>query len=404
MKKLSLNVVGATLLFLVFAPVANTQDENPPVSDGIANTPVSLGTAGDFALLAKTSIVSNPSSLVIGDMGISPAGVSSISGFSLTPDFTNKFATSSQVVGEVYAPDYFDPTPSKLTAAIADMDAAYADAAGRPANITELGGGSIGGMTLAPGVYSWTADLFVGSDITLTGDGTDVWIFQIGEDLLVGNGTRIRLVGGVDTRNVVWQVVGSVTIEADARFEGIVLGGTTISALPASLVHGGLLSKGDVNVDNTTVVKTFPQGTSIYGTGTPGCFGTIGMNASEAPVVGTSEFALLATNAPINALGGAILSSLQDEAGTFFSEIGILLHVNFIDTTDYQIFGVVSRPLGLAVGRIPIPNESSLVGQTFYAQTFWFEPVGESCGGSPIGLISSNGLVVTILPSPEESK
>ena len=59
------------------------------------------------------------------------------------------------------------------------------------------GSGNIGGLTLVPGLYKFTSGLSVtGSDVTLTGSATDVWIFQIASNLTVGNGIKVILAGG----------------------------------------------------------------------------------------------------------------------------------------------------------------------------------------------------------------
>ena len=89
------------------------------------------------------------------------------------------------MTGKVYAADYGVPTPSKLTTAIADMGLAFTDAAGRAPHVTELGSGNIGGMTLAPGVYKWGTGLLIPTDLTLDGDATAVWIFQVAQNLAV---------------------------------------------------------------------------------------------------------------------------------------------------------------------------------------------------------------------------
>ena len=123
-------------------------------SDGSASASrlaVNLGTAGDYAILAKSGISTVPTSAITGDLGVSPAAATYITGFSLTADATNVFSTSPQVTGKVYAADYAPPTPSNLTTAVGDMQLAFTDAAGRAPDVTELGAGNIGGMTLARG-------------------------------------------------------------------------------------------------------------------------------------------------------------------------------------------------------------------------------------------------------------
>src|SRR2546430_15650289 len=88
-------------------PTSNTNARNPA---GAGPAPVSLGSAGDpgasgsYAILAKSGISSVPGSAVTGDMGLSPAAASFVTGFALIADATNVFATSTQVAGKGFAP------------------------------------------------------------------------------------------------------------------------------------------------------------------------------------------------------------------------------------------------------------------------------------------------------------
>jgi len=107
--------------------------------------PVNLGTSANYVILAKSAISTVPPSAVTGNLGVSPISSTAITGFSLIMDSSGQFSTSSQVTGKVYAPDYATPTPVNLTAAVGDMQTAYADAAGRTLpDHTELGTGNIG--------------------------------------------------------------------------------------------------------------------------------------------------------------------------------------------------------------------------------------------------------------------
>lgn len=96
------------------------------------------------------------------------------------------FATSPPVTGRVYAADYAPPSPANLTTAIGDMELAFTDAAGRAPDVTELGAGDIGGLTLEPGVYAWGTGVSMANDITLAGSATDVWIFQMAQSHTLG--------------------------------------------------------------------------------------------------------------------------------------------------------------------------------------------------------------------------
>ena len=220
--------------------------------------PVNLGMAGGFAILAKSGVSTVPMSAVTGHVGLSPAAATFVTGFSLTLDSTTVFSTSLQVTGHVFASDYTPPTPANLTTAVGDMELAFTDAAGRPAGVTELGAGDIGGMTLAPGVYAWGTGLLIPTDVTLDGSATDVWIFQIAQDLTVANGTNVFLTGGALARNVFWQVSGLVSFGTTSHFEGIVLCQTSIALQTGATINGRLLAQTAVTLDGSTVVEPAP--------------------------------------------------------------------------------------------------------------------------------------------------
>jgi hypothetical protein len=194
--------------------------------------PVLLGTAGNFLILAKTGISSVPTSILTGDIGVSPAAASFVTGFSLTADSTNVFSTSPQVVGggKVYAANMAGPTPSNLTTAVLDMQTAYTDAAGRPTpDFLNLNSGNIGGLTLVPGLYKFGSAVTIPSDVVISGAANDVWIFQMSGDLIMSNAKRMTLSGGAQAKNIFWQVAGQVTIGTTAHFEGNILSQTGIT-------------------------------------------------------------------------------------------------------------------------------------------------------------------------------
>jgi hypothetical protein len=213
---------------------------------------VSLGTSGNFVVLAKSAINNNPTSVITGNLGLSPAATSFIAGFTLT-DATG-YATSAQVTGNVYAADMANPTPMNLTTAVENMITAYNDAAGRTsADFLELGAGNIGGKTLSPGLYKWTSTVTVPSSITISGNATDVWIFQISGDLSTSSAINVVLSGGALAKNIFWQVAGQVTLGTTTHFEGIILSKTGITLQTAASVNGRLLAQTAVVLDANVV-------------------------------------------------------------------------------------------------------------------------------------------------------
>ena len=223
---------------------------------GDNSQPMSLDAAGDFVILAMAGISVVPTnSDITGDIGVSPAAASSITDFDLTADATGVFSTSAVVTGRVFASDYAAPTPADLTAAVGDMELAYVDAAGRAADVTELGAGDIGGLTLDPGVYKWGTDLLIPTDLTLAGDETEVWIFQIAQNLTLSSGVEVLLSGGALPENIVWQVGGGVDLGTTSHLEGIVLGKTAITLRTGASVNGRLYAQTAVALDGNTIVE-----------------------------------------------------------------------------------------------------------------------------------------------------
>lgn len=236
---------------------ASPADSGNPSGDATSSSrlAVNLGTAGDFVILAKSGISTVPTSAVTGNVGVSPSAASFLTGFSLTADATNVFATSPQLIGKAYASDYAPPTPSKLTTAVGDMQLAFTDAAGRAPDVTELGAGNIGGKTIGPGVYKWGTSVLITSDVTLAGGATDVWIFQVAQDLTMSSATKVILTGGALAKNIFWQVAGLVDLGTTAHAEGVILSQTGITLRTGASINGRLLAQTAVTIDGSTVTE-----------------------------------------------------------------------------------------------------------------------------------------------------
>jgi hypothetical protein len=215
---------------------------------------VNLGTAGNYVILAKTAITNVPKSAITGDLGLSPAATSYITGFSLTN--ATGYATSPQVTGKIYAADMVTPTSSNLTTAVLNMQTAYTDAAGRPnPDFLNLGAGNIGGLTLTPGLYKFTSAVVIPTNITISGGPNDVWIFQIAGTLNMSSAVKITLSGGAQAKNIFWQVAGAVTLGTTSHFEGNILGQTGINLQTGASINGRMLAQTAVTLDQNTVTQ-----------------------------------------------------------------------------------------------------------------------------------------------------
>jgi hypothetical protein len=209
--------------------------------------PVNLGSAGAFVVLSKSGITDVPASEITGNVGTSP-----ITGAA-------DHLTCAEVTGKVYSVDAAGPapcnikSPAKLTTAIGDMQTAYTDAASRPPTTTELGAGNIGGLTLAPGVYSWSTSVTIPDSVALKGGRNAVWIFQISKNLMVSSGKAVVLRGHARARNVFWQVAGKTTLGTTSHFEGTILSKTLIAMKTGASINGRLLAQTAVTLQMNSV-------------------------------------------------------------------------------------------------------------------------------------------------------
>ncbi|KAJ6524688.1 ice-binding protein [Mycena vulgaris] len=203
---------------------------------------VNLRTAANYTILAETGVTTVPPSVITGAVAVSPIAAAAMTGFSLTLDSAGQFSTSGQVTGHLYAADYAVPTPSTLSIAIADMGTAFTDATGRiTPDFTNLAGGAIGGLILTPGLYKWTTGVSLSSDISIAGNATDTWIFQVTGTLALATGVKMGLAGD------------SVNAGAGSHIEGVVLGQTQITLQTGATANGRLLAQTLVALQQATV-------------------------------------------------------------------------------------------------------------------------------------------------------
>jgi len=215
--------------------------------------PVNLGTAGNFVILSKTGITTTGTTHITGNIGASPIAAAAITGFGLVLDRTGTFSTSTLVTGRVYAANYRAPTPAMLTLAVGAMQTAYTNAAGRPASVRNLGGGKIGGLTLAPGVYKWGTGVTIATNVTLSGNSNAVWIFQIAGTLNISSAKKVILTSGAQAKNIFWQVADVTTLGTYSTFNGNILDKTLIAVQTGAVLNGRALAQTAVTLQANTI-------------------------------------------------------------------------------------------------------------------------------------------------------
>ncbi len=267
--------IPATCLLLFLASALNAYAQAP-----------NLQTAGNFAVLAGAGIVSaDAGTTIVGDVGSSP-----------TPTVTGLLA--SQVTGTLYT-----AANAVLTTAQTQLTAAYLDAAGR-SSCTPLTGalGTGTNTNLGPGVYCFSTAALLNGTLTLTGNSTDVWIFQIGSTLTTATGATVAFTGGASPCNVFWQVGTSATIQTGNNFAGNIMALMSITLDGGTLNGRALARNGSVTISGQETIINACSGSSsvpsivlspvnssiVCGTAGSSITKTAVVLANGLPVVGTT--------------------------------------------------------------------------------------------------------------------
>lgn len=214
---------------------------------------INLRSTASFVVLAGSLISNVPTSAVTGDIGLSPAAGSFITGFGGT-----------EITGTTYTADATGPAGSVtdatgLTAAKGDLTTAYNDAAGRTSTDIVLLAGNIGGLTLTPGLYKSSGSLEISSgDLTFDakGDASAVFIIQIASSLNTTSGRKVILSGGALASNIFWQVGTSATLGTTSVFKGTIMADQSISMNTGASIQGRLLARiAAVTIESSTIVN-----------------------------------------------------------------------------------------------------------------------------------------------------
>ncbi|HZQ49823.1 MAG TPA: ice-binding family protein [Candidatus Dormibacteraeota bacterium] len=201
----------------------------------LAATDPGLGTAGNFAVLAGTTVTNTGPSWITGLLGVAPG--SAVTGF---PPGTS----GTQHKGD-----------SVATTAQTNLAAAYTNAAAQPCPGTNnFTGVNLGGKNLVPGVYCQTTAPTLTGTLTLNGAG--VYIFQIGSTLVTASGARVVLINGAQPCDIFWQVGSSATIATSTTFIGNIMALTSIAMQTGATLNGRALARGGaVTLDTNRIIR-----------------------------------------------------------------------------------------------------------------------------------------------------
>jgi hypothetical protein len=208
-----------------------------------ARAQITLGTADAFSVLAGTTVINTGFSVIDGgNVGVSPG--SAIVGFP---------------PGVVVPPYVLHPADGVALQAQTDLTTAYNSAAGLSPNM-DLTGQDLGGLTLVPGVYSFSSSAQLTGPLTLNylGNPDAQFVFQIGSTLTTASASSVlSLNGGLGAGcNVFWQVGSSATLGTATAFTGHILALADITLTTGASLDGSALARnGRVTLDNNRITN-----------------------------------------------------------------------------------------------------------------------------------------------------
>ncbi|MEH2027775.1 MAG: ice-binding family protein [Nostoc sp.] len=198
-----------------------------------------LGTANDFGVLGGSTVTNTGPSVIMQSLGVN-AG-SSATGFS--PGIVN---------GTIFTSD--------AVAAQAQLDNASAyNYLAKLSPTKELTGVDLGGLTLTPGVYSFSSSAQLTGKLTLDnqGDPNALFVFQIASTLTTASDSSVVTTNG-EAPNVFFQIGSSATLGTGTQFMGNILALTSITLTTGVNIECGraLAQNGAVTMDTNKVSST----------------------------------------------------------------------------------------------------------------------------------------------------
>nr|A0A7D5JNZ7.1 RecName: Full=Ice-binding protein; Short=nIBP; Flags: Precursor [Nostoc sp. HG1]QLF98912.1 ice-binding protein [Nostoc sp. HG1] len=195
-----------------------------------------LGTASNFGVLGGSTVTNTGPSVITESLGVSTG--SSATGF--PPAIVNGTIFTSDTVAAQAQVDNATAY-NKLASLIPNKD---------------LTGLDLGGLTLTPGVYSFSSSAQLTGILTLDnlGDPNALFVFQIGSTLTTASNSSIVTTNG-DAPNVFFQIGSSATLGTGTQFMGNILALTSITLTTGVNIDCGraLAQNGAVTMDTNKV-------------------------------------------------------------------------------------------------------------------------------------------------------
>jgi hypothetical protein len=227
------------------------------ITAGSLNASFDLGTAANYTILTQTGLTAKLTSQIVGDVAYdgpdsTPTGFE-LSQYGATLASTD-YTTSPRIDGgNMYATNYSATTQGQISQAITDRDAAFTQAiglSGAPQSGTDV----VDGTVFTPGFYQWGASFALTTQMVLSGNETDVWVFKMGALTMSGT-SSIFLTGGAIANNVFWYSASAATFADGSNMVGNVLVETTVTVADnVQTLYSNLYAKTGVTLGANSLV------------------------------------------------------------------------------------------------------------------------------------------------------
>jgi len=232
-----------------------------------------LGTAQSFGVLGASTVTNTGSTTITGNLGVSPGTA----------------ITGQETITLNGIPALLNPADVHANDAVAqqaqsDARTVYNNLSARTTT-QDLSGQDLGGLTLTPGVYSFSSSAQLTGNLFLNflGNPNSTFVFKIGSALTTASGSSVLETTGAPGANVFWQVGSSATLGTGTRFQGSIIADQSVTLTTGASISCGraIALNGAVTMDTNVIsnecggaTSTVPEPGSmaLLGTGMLGLF------------------------------------------------------------------------------------------------------------------------------------